>query len=168
MLKFDTNLVAMQSRLSGAGEKEHLFWKNYFINCAVSVLYELNIFRWNIITRTLQALILILHDKLFPSLKFTRFDLGLAVEEIWGKRIDGESAVNQLQNKTLEEKDKVGDEPSSLTVKQSTDPVTISVVNNPLSISETSDSSSSFVKDGFDDKDLDSLEAEIAKELNDE
>ena len=36
LLKLDKNLVVMQSRLSGAGEKEHLFWKNYFVNCAVS------------------------------------------------------------------------------------------------------------------------------------
>lgn len=35
MLKLDQNLVLMHSKLSGAGEKEHLFWKNYFVNCAV-------------------------------------------------------------------------------------------------------------------------------------
>ena len=34
-----------------------------------------------------------------------------------------------------------------------------------LSGSETSDGSSSFVKDGFDQSDLESLEAEIAREL---
>jgi len=38
MLKLDDNLVVVHSRLSGAGEKEHLFWKNYFVNCAVSWL----------------------------------------------------------------------------------------------------------------------------------
>lgn len=38
MLKIDQNLVIMHSKLSGAGEREHLFWKNYFVNCAVSLL----------------------------------------------------------------------------------------------------------------------------------
>jgi len=39
MFKVDKNLVMMHSKLSGAGEKEHLFWKNYFVNCAVSLFY---------------------------------------------------------------------------------------------------------------------------------
>jgi len=42
---------------------------------------------------------------------------------------------------------------------------TASAVITSLSSSETSDGSSSFVKDGFDQSDLDSLEAEIAREL---
>jgi len=34
LLKVDPNLVAMHANLSGAGEREVRFWKNYFFHCA--------------------------------------------------------------------------------------------------------------------------------------
>lgn len=36
VLEVDTNLVKMQSKLSGGGARESIFWKNYFFNCAFS------------------------------------------------------------------------------------------------------------------------------------
>jgi len=34
LLTEDPSLVKMQSKLSGGGEREHYFWKNYFFHCA--------------------------------------------------------------------------------------------------------------------------------------
>jgi hypothetical protein len=48
LLKEDPGLVTMQSTLSGGGERERIFWKNFFFHCA-----------------------------------FTRYEAGLSIDEIW-------------------------------------------------------------------------------------
>jgi hypothetical protein len=83
------------------------------------------------------------------------------VEEIWAREENDQVEVNPLPNMVSESiKNNVrDDESSALLVNLSAE----AAAN--LSGSETTDGSSSFVKDGFDDTDLDSLEAEIAREL---
>ena len=85
------------------------------------------------------------------------------MEEIWAREENDQVEVNPLPNMVSESiKNNVrDDESSALLVNLSS--AEASSAN--LSGSETTDGSSSFVKDGFDDTDLDSLEAEIAREL---
>ncbi len=92
----------------------------------------------------------------------------MAVEEIWDRDINGAGVSLSPNNVPESVKDNAtDDESSNIVFNLSAEAILTTSPVNLLSGSETTDGSSSFVKDGFDQSDLDSLEAEIARELED-
>jgi hypothetical protein len=158
VLKEDPELVQMQSKLSGGGEREKVFWRNYFFHCA-----------------------------------YTRYEAGLSIDEIWSDQPpmveSTEASVEEVEESTEEETitfvndaEEDGPDAQPATTKAfATDP---SASTHALNEGEKDTSSGGALEGGdFEmvgdsggdsdevldaaDYELDELEAEIARELED-
>lgn len=89
------------------------------------------------------------------------------MEEIWDRIVDIQLVPSKVVISKAVEDSSRDDASTSVLVNISNDASFTTATVNSLMGSETTDGSSSFVKDGFDQSDLDSLEAEIARELED-
>eukprot|EP00545_Synedropsis_sp_CCMP1620_P014122 CAMPEP_0119004156 /NCGR_PEP_ID=MMETSP1176-20130426/984_1 /TAXON_ID=265551 /ORGANISM="Synedropsis recta cf, Strain CCMP1620" /LENGTH=327 /DNA_ID=CAMNT_0006955833 /DNA_START=68 /DNA_END=1051 /DNA_ORIENTATION=+ len=73
MLKMDLKLVERQSNLSGGGEREKVFWRNYFFHCA-----------------------------------FTRYEAGLSIDEIWSDELPTTSSSDvDVEKESVVEEEEV-------------------------------------------------------------
>lgn len=144
LLSVDTKLVVRQSTLSGGGERERIFWQNYFFHCA-----------------------------------FTRYEAGLSVDEIWS---DEHSPVESKIAIVAEEEITFDDAPHSKGVHPpsvSTQTEGTAVKSSPLFsqmfpsveadddvLRDLSSTPPDYeLVDESSDPELDELEAEIAREL---
>lgn len=152
LLKEDPQLVTMQSTLSGGGERERIFWKNFFFHCA-----------------------------------FTRYEAGLSIDEIWSEEHIAESVASSVHNESVAslnaagateeetitfetgEAASVGDKPSTEEDASETGEASDHVpkVARESSDFELVDDINEREDAGSDDYELDELEAEIARELED-
>lgn len=91
------------------------------------------------------------------------------MEEIWSRELDDRSGIIRSHSIGPESvKDNTTNDESSAGFANVSSEISFeNVTSHPLSGSETTEVSSSFVKEGFDQTDLESLEAEIARELQD-
>ena len=162
LLKEDPQLVTMQSTLSGGGERERIFWKNYFFHCA-----------------------------------FTRYEAGLSIDEIWSDEPPiadsvsssvhnesvGSGLVAEEETITFESRDGTQSGDKSPTEKEACEagdsssgekaenPPKVTRQSSDFEIVDDLDDFDSGAKDTDDvdtgDYELDELEAEIARELED-
>jgi hypothetical protein len=151
LLKVDNNLVEQQSKLSGAGDRERTFWRNYFFHCA-----------------------------------FTRYEAGLSIDEIWSDRpptlsdlsahVDDDEDAAPEETITFESPKKMNEQDASATQEPLFD---TKPQEEPRTQGATASQSSGGSNEGADyemvsgtdgdaaDLELDELEAEIARELED-
>eukprot|EP00536_Pseudo-nitzschia_multiseries_P000666 jgi/Psemu1/300254/fgenesh1_kg.8_\ len=159
VLAEDPNLVEMQANISGGGARERTFWRNYFFHCA-----------------------------------FTRYKCGLSIDEIWSYQEvlnitnntetssteygDPEVATNPVASNSEEEAidfDGADVEDFKTTVDNTSDENVDSTGSNDTSLAAISLGSptSGFevvdddIDEGTVDPELDELEAEILRELED-
>jgi hypothetical protein len=160
LLKEDPGLVTMQSTLSGGGERERIFWKNFFFHCA-----------------------------------FTRYEAGLSIDEIWSDQPPApDSLATSVHTEGVTSEAAVEEETitfeSGATGKSGTaDKTFADPVSDAESATEKSDSQLKVSREASDfemvdsasdidgklqdddtgdeavDYELDELEAEIAREL---
>lgn len=153
ILQEDKGLVHMQATLSGGGDREKVFWRNYFFHCA-----------------------------------YTRYEAGLSIDEIWSHH-DKSMSATQNEVTDSENTSDVGllkdgtEEEKVITFDSNTEGQSSSFKNSDETgdidhSTETNDSEGS-PSNGFElvddsmnistsgDPDLDELEAEIARELED-
>lgn len=167
LLKVDKQLVYMHSMLSGAGEKETTFWKNYFFHCAYTRYKEgLSVDEiWSqkpkaSITNDMNSVVSKASE---ASLQNDMMDDDESVELEFEEDEENSSILNESnQSHTL---------PATLATKTSSP----NVVNSGQSVSSASGNSYEIVneapinnEDEDDDDDLDDLEAEIARELGED
>lgn len=162
LLKEDPVLEQRQSTLSGGGLREKVFWNNYFFHCA-----------------------------------YTRYEAGLSIDEIWSFQPEATEAAKKEAAENAEEENsseevvvfdgEEGDEASTLDAAFVTDETSgeegevlasgVGETSNFVDSEETSPSGSAVsefemledgeLDGGTGDPELDELEAEIARELED-
>eukprot|EP00934_Nitzschia_sp_Nitz4_P007864 Nitzschia sp. Nitz4//scaffold38_size140716//27235//28306//NITZ4_003129-RA/size140716-augustus-gene-0.133-mRNA-1//-1//CDS//3329550024//7854//frame0 len=159
LLKADPKLEERQSKLSGGGVRERIFWNNYFFHCA-----------------------------------YARYEAGLSIDEIWSFQPESTETVPTALPEDVENEEEVisfeptggestpveptGEpEPPSGDATNTADVATASANSSASAVADEGPSSASgtsefeFVDDttggGTGDPELDELEAEIARELED-
>lgn len=151
ILNEDPFLVRAQSTLSGGGAREKVFWHNYFFHCA-----------------------------------YTRYEAGLSIDEIWSyqpEMAQDKTGVEQAEEVDIDETvvfdestktEKVASPFSSVEIGNEAE--IVASANNDTSSSANADASLESAGgfelldddiDGSNEPELDELEAEIARELED-
>ena len=157
LLKVDKQLVHMHSMLSGAGEKETTFWKNYFFHCAYT-RYEEGLSVDEIWSQKPKSVVSKASE---ASLQNDMIDDDESVEFEFEEDEENSSILNESnQSQTL---------PATLATKTNSP----NVVNSGQSVSSASGNSYEIVNEApinneEEDDDLDDLEAEIARELGED
>ncbi|GAX19367.1 hypothetical protein FisN_4Lh345 [Fistulifera solaris] len=153
LLKEDPNLVKVQMSLSAGGERERTFWRNYFFHCA-----------------------------------YTRYEAGLSIDEIWSDdplvfvspiptdlpgENDEETIIFQetVNVKDMNEPKSDQPKPASHDAESNVSDVDVPSDRNDFEMVGETEGDHTPSNDGDDDDlanyELDELEAEIARELED-
>lgn len=170
LLQVDENLVQMHSILSGAGEKETLFWKNYFFHCAFT-RYEKGLSVDEIWSQKPKASIT--DEMTSVAAKATEASLHDIMEDDNSVELDFEE---QDANKSEAEQLQIASQSKNTSSPTSGDSLSIGAPESSnIPDSTQSDSSGSGTSyeiveesDNIEEQnidDLDALEAEIAREL---
>lgn len=168
LLQEDTNLKEMQLKLTGAGEKEYLFWRNYFFHCAFT-RYEKGLSVDEIWASKPEPMS---SDEMAARIQSVPENSELLLREASVGDSGGDDDAKSVE---LTFEPDVSPTVKTLTSPSSpskSDTGTPSLATSKAHVSESSISGTSYDmidKDGLESvDDLDDLEAEIARELEED